>query len=209
MEINTRPIGEILSNLLREKGLSQSKLAKLSGIDRGYINQIVNGKVQSITIRTARALALGMGESPEIFLGLATKSSKEETPEDILEHLRISQPVSVPIYEDFPFHAGTPVNPAEYTPVVRDQARGKRLEGYIVHGDCLLPDIQDGDVIIVDREGAVDIGNIIACLYQGELHMGRLRKIADELHLENNHGRIKLDECQVAAPVIEVRRKLK
>jgi len=42
-----------------------------------------------------------------------------------------------------------------------------------------------------------------------ELHIARLRKIADELWLENNDGRYRFQECQVAAPVIEVIKKAK
>jgi len=46
-------------------------------------------------------------------------------------------------------------------------------------------------------------------LYKNELHPGYLRKITDDLYLENGDGRIKQDECLVAAPVIEVIRRLK
>jgi SOS-response transcriptional repressor LexA len=71
------------------------------------------------------------------------------------------------------------------------------------------PLIEDKDIIIVDREASIDAGDIVACLFQGELHLGRLKKIAGELYLENNLGRIKLQDCQVAAPVIEITRRLK
>ncbi|MFA4917133.1 MAG: S24 family peptidase, partial [Syntrophales bacterium] len=65
------------------------------------------------------------------------------------------------------------------------------------------------DIIIVDREGQIDNGDIVACLIDGELHLARLRKVADELWLENNNRKYRFQECQVAATVIEVIKRLK
>ena len=47
-------------------------------------------------------------------------------------------------------------------------------------------------------------GDIVAALVDGEL-----RRVADEMWLENGDSRIRLDDCQAAAPVIEVIRRLK
>ncbi|MDH5696847.1 MAG: S24 family peptidase, partial [Dehalococcoidia bacterium] len=80
---------------------------------------------------------------------------------------------------------------------------------YIARGDCLEPEISDGNIIIIDRDGQIEHGDIVACLVKDELHLARLKKIAGEIYLENNHGRMKLEECQVVAPVIQVRRDLK
>jgi len=71
------------------------------------------------------------------------------------------------------------------------------------------PIIKDNDIIIVDREGIIDNGDIVATLTAGQLYLGYLRKIVDEVYVENNEGRIKFDECQIAAPVIEIIRRLK
>jgi len=77
------------------------------------------------------------------------------------------------------------------------------LEGYRVQGNCLEPLIMEGDIIIIDREAAIDHGDYVATLCQGELRIGKLKKMADELWLENNHGTVKLEECQASAKVIE------
>ena len=201
-------IGALIKRLREEKGLSQRQLATLSGVDRGYINQLEAGRGGSISLRTARKLAAALEKPPEIFLQDLT-TQHPETPHELLERIRINLPESVPIYEDFTLHAGRPTEAIDYIPVVRDQARGKDLEGYVVHGECLEPEINDGDIIIIDRDGQIEHGNIVACLIQGELHLARLRKVADELFLENNERRIKLEEAQITAPVIEVRRRLK
>ena len=201
--------GEILKRLLSSKGLSQRKLAILSGVDRGYINALINGKRQNISQRIARKLAQPLEISPEIFFTEKTVIPRKESHEEALERFRITLPESVPIYEELTFHAGRPVEPTDYIPIARDQARGKRLEGYIVRGHSLSPQIEDGDTIIIDRDSQIEHGDIVAALVNGELHLARLRRIADEFFLENNDGRIKLEDSQVAAPVIEVRRRLK
>jgi len=201
--------GELLKRLLAQKDMSQRKLAILSGVDRGYINAQIKGRGGSISLRIARQLASALNQPPEIFLRSKQSISYQETSEDILERLRISLPHTVPIYEDFPVYAGEPLEPMDYVHIARDWARGKRLEGYIVHGVCLEPDIKDGSIIIVDRDAQKGNGDVVAALVDGELYLARLRKIADEVYLENNEGRIKLEESQMAAPVIEVRRRLK
>lgn len=210
-------IGEIIRGVRKSKDLSQRKLSDLSGVDRAYICQLEAGKAGSITLVTARKLAQGLGVSPTIFLGPGAeiqkidpvKQLRPQTPEELLDRFRIAMPATVPVYDEFPLHASSPVEPVDHVAMVKHRARGKNLEGYIAHGNCLEPDIKDGNIIIVDRDGQIDSGDIVAALVNGELYLARLRKIADEVYLENNNGRIKLEECQVAAPVIEVRRRLK
>lgn len=60
--------GEILKQIRELRGISQKKLAELSNIDRGYINQLEAGKEGSITLRVARALAEALEVSASIFL---------------------------------------------------------------------------------------------------------------------------------------------
>lgn len=204
--------GYYIKRLREEAGLTQHQLAEKAGMKRSHISRIEMGAYQTFKIEMLNCLAYGLGRSTSELVDLIYGQSAEralETPEQILERLRLVHPVTVPIYEDYPLHAGAPAEPMDYAPVQKDRAKGRNLEGYIVHGDCLKPEIQDGDIIIVDRDGQIDIGNIVACLFRDMLHLGRLRKIGDEMHLKNNDSEVKLDWCQAAAPVIEVRRRLK
>jgi len=201
-------VGALIKRLREEKGMSQRQLATLSRVDRGYINQLEAGKEGSISLRTARKLAIALGKPPEVFLQNGN-SSHTETPEEILDRLKLATPVSIPIYTDYPFHAGDPVEPIDFVYRARPKLANKNIEGYVVHGKCLEPHINNGDVIIVDRDGEINNGDIVACLLDNELHLARLRKIADELWLENKNSRRKFEECQMAAPVIECIRRLK
>lgn len=85
----------------------------------------------------------------------------------------------------------------------------KNIEAYIVHGNCLESKIGDGDVIIVDGDGVIDNGDIVACLLDNEFHVLRVRKVANELWLENNYEKYKFEQCHDAAPVIECIKRLK
>jgi len=192
--------------------MTQAELARRSGLSRGHIARIEVGGYKGTQQQTFECLARGLGlsltELSQIVRGVIIEK-RQETSEEILERLRLAHPVSVPVYTEFPFHAGEPVEPVDYVYRARTRATRMTIEAYIVHGKCLEPQIIDGDIVIVDREGQIDNGDIIACLLADHVHIGRLRRIADELWLESNEGRVKFDECQVAAPVIEVIRRLK
>lgn len=191
-----------VKELREEAGLTQVELAARSGLTRPHISRIEIGYIQDpkedVLQKLATGLGLTLGDLRRKIYGL-----------DLPGGSRLAQPTRLPIYKEFPFHAGSPVRPVDYFYRTWPDKAPKNVEGYIVHGTCLEPTIQEGDVIIVDREGAIDSGDIVACLFGEELHIGRLRKIADELWLENNLGRHRFQECLIAAPVIEINRRIK
>jgi len=191
------PIADMLKRLRKEHGLSQRKLAELSGMTREYINQIEQGKVKSITLTTASKIATGFGIPPSVFFGEPQLTKIDDGM------------VKVPVYDDFPVHAGAPTHPIDHIYLLGLAAAKKSLEGYRVKGDCLTPEVQDGDVVVVDRDGDIESGNLVVCLIDDEVHLGRFRKIAGDYFLENRHRRYKLDECSVIAPVIQVSRRVK
>jgi len=209
-------LGTKIRELRAERDWTQNELAKRSHVARTNLASIETGKVMKPATETVLKLARAFNIRPEELFqaaGYTVESRpiqpRQETSEDILERLRLAHPVSIPVYTEFPFHAGEPVEPVDY--VYRTRTRGTRMgvEGYIVRGKCLEPDIKDGSIIIVDRDGQIDNGDIVAALVDGELYLARLRRIADEVYLENNKGRIKLEKDTIAAPVIEVTRRLK
>jgi transcriptional regulator with XRE-family HTH domain len=203
--------GTKLKELRKEKGLTQSELAVKSGLNRGHIAQIETDMIKVANLDTYQKLAAGLDMQIDDFLKRIGENPDKisENPEQILERLRLATPMSVSVYTDFPFHAGRVAEPHDTIYVARARAARKGVEAYIVHGNCLSPSIEDGDYIVIDRERQIDIGDIVACLYQGELHLGKLKKIAGDSFLENSHGQIKIENCQLAAPVIEVVRRLK
>lgn len=210
-------LGKKVRELRESRGWTQNELAKRSGIGRSYISLLETDNLIKPSADYLVKLAHTFSIRPEELYhaaGYITDTSVlihalKETPEEILERLRIVHPVSVPVYTEFPFHAGGFTEPVEYVYRERTKDAGKNIEGYVVHGSCLEPIIQDGDIIIIDRQGEIDNGDIVACLVDDKLCLGRLRKIADDLILETKEGMMRLEEVQLAAPVIEVIRRLK
>lgn len=208
--------GDEIKRLRAERGWSQYKLAEKAGIPRTSLASIeINRSVPKMDMMLKLASALKI--RPEELYHAAGYIQyfrpifpwQKEKPEELLDRFRITMPATVPIYDEFPLHAGSPVEPVDQVAFVRHRVRGRNLEGYIARGKCLEPDIKDGNIIIVDRDGRMDNGDIVAALVNGELYLARVRKIADEIYFENNEGRIRLEDCQFAVPVIEVRRRLK
>ena len=201
------------------RGWTQAELAKRSGLDRGYIANLEGSKsIQRPSAEAFLKLARAFNIKPEELYQAAGYikeisgfTPRPETPEEILDKLRLATPQSIPVYpwEAFPFHAGDAIDPVEYVYITKRKLASKKIEAYIVHGDCLEPKINDGDVIIVDREGAIDNGDIVACLLDNEFHVLRVRKVAGEVWLENNYSKYKFEHCQVVSPVIQCIRRLK
>ncbi len=194
--MGAKELGKIIEEERLKQGLTYVQMEDMAGVSRQLISSMEKGKRGSETgadtlIKIANALKI----SPQPMMEALGAEYPEISRKD-----RLRVPDKLPIYRDFPFHAGSGVRPVDYYFRTFPGKASKNIEGYIVHGTCLEPIIQDGDVIIVDREGSIDNGDIIACRMSDELHIGRLRKIADELWLENNNGRFKFEECQKVAP---------
>jgi len=66
------PVGKLIKELREKAGLSQRKLGKLIGIDRGYISQLEAKKNCSITLNTAEKLAKGLGMPPSVLIDILT-----------------------------------------------------------------------------------------------------------------------------------------
>ena len=193
------------------------EMARRSGLDRGYIANLEGSKsIQRPSADAFLKLARAFNIKPEELYQAAgyikeTNGThpRAETAEEILDRLKLATPQSIPVYMDYPAHAGSGVDPIDYVYRARTKPASKNIEAYVIHGDCLEPKINDGDVIVVDRDGPIDNGDIVACLLDSTCHVLRVCKVAGELWLENNHGKFKFEECQYAAPVIECIRRLK
>jgi HTH-type transcriptional regulator / antitoxin HigA len=65
------PPGEYLRDEWEERGWTQSDLAKVIGRPLQAVNEIIKGK-KRITAETAKAIALALGTSPELWLNMQT-----------------------------------------------------------------------------------------------------------------------------------------
>lgn len=61
-------VGKLLKRIRSSKRITVNELARLTGIDRVYLQKLESGTPKTITLDTAKKLAKGLGVRPEIFL---------------------------------------------------------------------------------------------------------------------------------------------
>ena len=194
--------GIIVKKLREERHLSQEELADKSGIGRPHLSHIELGKIKDAKTNVLNKLAKGLNMSISDLVKIVFDL-------DFPEDNRLPAPETRYIYSEFPVHAGQPAQPVDQYYRSGFKPAGKNIEGYVVRGNCLEPVVSEGDIIIIDRDGQIDNGDLVACLIEGELHIAKLRKVAGELWLENNFKKYRFQECLVSAPIIEVIKRLK
>jgi transcriptional regulator with XRE-family HTH domain len=200
---------------LREtKGLTQEELAEKVGITRSLQSRIELGHFQAFSQdrleRYARALEMTPAQLSFQIYGQSEKETKENT-QQLLRRLASTLDLQVPLYDEFPIHAGPGSEITEYVPVARSKVGAvdpDRLKAFPVRGMCMSPEIEEGDVVIVDTRAEINVNNIVACQYNGEVHIGRIMKIDGHLYLQNGHGRYPFEECHPAIRVIKLERDL-
>lgn len=212
-------LAQKLKQLRAERGWAQAELAKRSGVDRRTIsyleNKGSNGRPSAeVLLRLSRAFRIKPEElyqAAGYIKEAALFASRTETPEEILDRLRIATPQSIPVYpwETYPVNAGANIEPIDYIYRARTEMASNNIEAYVVHGKCMEPEINEGDVIIVERGGVIDNGDIVACIMDGEFHILKVHKVAGEVWLENKRRKARFEDVKAAAPVIECVRKLK
>jgi len=192
--------------------MTQGQLAYRAGLKPSHISRIEGGNYRVSRQDTLEKLAFGLGltisELTSEIRGRGVTVPKE-TPEMILNRLKLAQPVSVPVYTEFKVHAGGVMEPVEYVYRARERTVEKGVEGYLVSGYCLEPLIKEGDIIIVNREAQYGNDDAVICLLDGGPMLARYRTSGDNSWLENNDNKINPDDCQILAVVIEVIRRLK
>ncbi|POZ59103.1 hypothetical protein C1O63_1439 [Dehalococcoides mccartyi] len=71
------------------------------------------------------------------------------------------------------------------------------------------PKIENGDIVIVDRDMVPERGDIVLCLIDDELRVAKIIEHNGEYTLKNGEGIHSIKECQAIAVIIEVTKRLK
>lgn len=212
-----KPLGKKLREFRADRGWTQQELAKRSGIKRGYLASIEVGLVDNPSVPVFLKLASALGISPDELYQAAgyiedNKKTHQslDTPEDIIDHLKMVQPAAIPLYrwDDFPSGGGNDSPPVGYIYRARSRASGRDMEAYVVHDTHYVPLVDDSDIIIIDKKEPLDDGEMMACRLNGVPAVGRFRRLGGDFYIETPGGRTRLDECQSPVAIIEIRRWL-
>ncbi|MBA7638759.1 hypothetical protein ES703_46415 [subsurface metagenome] len=209
--INT--LGQTIKRFRVERNWAQNDLAKRSGLVRSHISLIERGKVLNpsaeIFLKLARAFDIRPEELYEA-AGYITEAQTayryKETPQDAAERLKLSLPKPVPFYEDYKLQAGLRQIAYYVYPV---SEVNPNMEACRIHGNSLEPQVKDMDILVIDLQAEINNGDIAVVLVGGNIAVVQVRKMAGELWLENNRGKLESEECQIVGVVTELIRKLR
>lgn len=212
------PIGQVIKRLRLAKGMSQAKLAELSGLESSYISRLEAGKrPKSITLYTARALAKGLGVSPEELMKTDEKDLLQAAPlipgleapesrslKDLLRTLGErfeAEPLNrVPVRGSVP--AGCPLPQEEEAGEFIDvpnafMAGAKRAYALRISGESLGDmGIHDGDMVLVDPDAAFVEGKTFVLRIGAECCVKRVHLQDGRLLLVGANGTLEIRELQ-------------
>ena len=191
--------------IAREKaGLNKSELARKAGLEPSHVSRLENGDYKAPSIDTINKLARALGVAPNQLYSGNLPPVRPETPEELLEKLRTASPITVPVFADILVHAGEPLEfPVDFVYLPPSRKAREGLEGYHVKGTCLEPLIHDGDIVIVDHNAEINVGDIALCCANYEVHIGKVTKVDGICYVKNSTGQYKVEDSALSAKVIQ------
>ena len=161
-------LGEYIKELRLSRGLSQRELGRLAGLSGAFISQLESGESKRPSMESLRSIAsalkVAFSEITAQYSGSSTsKIPVPKTPADVMRELTNVMPIAVPIIADM--HA--PGRIMEYLYIPKPQNGHKNFYGVKIRGSCLSPKVEDGDIIIIDRDDVPDIGKTVLCYHEG------------------------------------------
>jgi hypothetical protein len=115
-------------------------------------------------------------------------------------------PACVPVYDSYS-PVGGEVAPSHYIFVSAGNRRPGRLEAYVIQYSDAVPFADKGDIILLDKSRPAGEDDRVACVMDGVLHTGNLRRYGPEICLETGHGEFLIHWDQLAGVVIGVERR--
>lgn len=149
---------ERLAEALNNKGLKQSELVKITGIDKSSISLYMSGKIVPKGDKLYK-LSIALGVTPEWLSGF-------NVPMEPVSKRIIKIPVLGTVRAGYPVEAVE--NILDYEEISEEMSRCGEHFALRVNGDSMEPKFSDGDVVIVRKQEDVDNGDIAIMLVNGD-----------------------------------------
>lgn len=197
-----------IKKLREEKGLSQEALAKLTGYtDRSSITKIEKGLVD-LQQSKIELFAKALGTTSRELVGWDDEPVQKKKGVVINVLGRVAAGIPIEAVEEV-------IDTEEIT---EEMARTGTFFGLQIHGDSMIPNICDGDIVIVRQQEDAETGDIVIATVNGtDATCKRLRKYKDGIELiANNPTYDPMDfsnqeilekPVRILGKVIELRRK--
>lgn len=197
-----------IKRLREERGLSQEALAKLTGYtDRSSITKIEKGQVD-LQQSKIELFAKALGTTSRDLVGWEDNPSQHKKGVSINILGRVAAGIPIDAIEEI----------IDTEEIPEDLAQTGTFFGLKIKGDSMLPNICDGDIVIVRQQDTAESGDIVIATINGdEATCKRLRKYRDGIELISNNPsyapmdfsneQIAAKPVRIIGKVIELRRK--
>lgn len=168
---------ERLQEAIKRSGLSQSEVAKRSGISRGSITDYIKGRYEAKQDKVYD-LAKVLGVRSEWLMGYNVEPVKP------IKSVNINKiPVVSQISAGAPLYAEE--NIIEYTYIADTITKdGKEYFGLIVDGDSMDKEFRNGDVVIIEKTSCLENGQIGVIQVNGyNATLKRIKYVGDSILL--------------------------
>ncbi|MBN1690409.1 MAG: LexA family transcriptional regulator [Dehalococcoidia bacterium] len=196
-------LGEFVRKTREARGLTQHELAALSGLGRGYISLIELDRIQETSAEKILKLAKALRVKPEEIYQAAgyikEARIKYVAPASIiLDSLQAVQAlhniIEVPVVAELHM----PGEIIEYAYIARPRPGPVNYVGVRAKGYCLEPEIQDGDVLIIDKDAQPEPGRTVLCYHNHHEQPRLIRyKKPDDLK-----------DCEIYGVIVAINRKM-
>lgn len=218
-------LGNIVKQYRSDNNLSMEEFAKRCSLSKGYISMLENGinprnsKPIAPTLPSIMKIATAMNMDLDEFLKIMDGEQKVTLiPQRIPEHEKKGVTINVlgRVAAGIPIEAIENIIDTEE--ITEELARTGSFFGLQIHGDSMIPNICDGDVVIVRQQEDAETGDIVIATVNGtDATCKRLRKYKDGIELiANNPSYNPLDfsnqeiidkPVKIIGKVVELRRK--
>lgn len=218
-------LGNIVKQYRSDNNLSMEEFAKRCSLSKGYISMLENGinprnnKPIAPTLPSIMKIATAMNMDLDEFLKIMDGEQKVTLiPQRIPEHAKKGVTINVlgRVAAGIPIEAIENIIDTEE--ITEELARTGDFFGLQIHGDSMIPNICDGDVVIVRQQEDAETGDIVIATVNGtDATCKRLRKYKDGIELiANNPSYDPLDfsnqeiidkPVKIIGKVVELRRK--
>jgi len=158
------------------KGMNRTELAKAIGVSDVSVGRWERG-TQPVKIDKLYEIARALGQDVRDFL--------EETPPTLTE-LRLR---AIPVLSQVG-SAGVGSPSEDYVHVPNGVPRTHDVVGIEVVGDCLVPHIRSGDILVVDKDLSPQDGDVVVAVVEGACVVKRFRQVGDQAWLESNNDKV-------------------
>lgn len=120
----------------------------------------------------------------------------------IAGRLKLDIPTCIPVYDKYLPDSAYVIEPMEYIYVSIPNTIHRNVRAYVAHTNDFAPIVEEGSIIMVDSAQKIKDNDTAACLIDGLIHIGKIRKLGGKLWLENNSGKLLLQNSQLIGVVI-------